>query len=143
MMETKAFTIERTYNAPVNVVWAAITEKNQMKEWYFDLEKFEAKVGFEFTFKGGPPEKMYVHLCRVVEVIAMKKLSYTWAYEGYEGNSLVTFELVEEGNKTKLRLTHTGLDSFPKSNKDLVRENFVAGWTELIEKLLKDFVEKK
>ena len=142
-METKEFTIERTYNAPVKVVWEAITKKHQMKEWYFDIEKFEAKVGFEFTFEGGPPEKTYVHLCKVVEVIVMKKLSYTWVYEGYEGSSIVTFELFEEGNKTRLILTHTGIDTFPKSNKDLVKENFVAGWTELIGKLLKNYVENK
>ena len=31
------FIIERTYNAPRNKVWRAITSKDDMKQWYFDL----------------------------------------------------------------------------------------------------------
>ena len=27
------FTIERTYNAPVENVWKAITDKDEMKKW--------------------------------------------------------------------------------------------------------------
>ena len=28
--------MERVYNAPVERVWSAITDKDQMKQWYFD-----------------------------------------------------------------------------------------------------------
>ena len=74
-----------------------------------------ATVGFEFNFTGGPSEgKQYLHLCKVTEVIPEKKLTYSWRYGGYEGNSFVTFELFAEGNKTELKLTHTSLDTFPK-----------------------------
>lgn len=48
-MNIEPFVIERVLNASVKKVWAAITDKAQMKIWYFDLEKFEPKVGFEFS----------------------------------------------------------------------------------------------
>ena len=118
-MNSEPFVIEHIYNAPVSKVWKAITDQKQMKQWYFDIADFKAEPGFEFTFEGGSDEKTYTHLCKVIEVIPYKKLSYTWRYKDYEGNSTVTFELFDEGNKTKLKLTHTGLETFPQNTKIL------------------------
>ena len=74
-------------------------------------------------------------------MIAGKKLSYSWRYDGYAGNSVVSFELFEEGNKTRLKLTHEGLETFPLSNPDFAKGNFVAGWNHILDKSLKVFVE--
>src|ERR1700709_1984040 len=105
-MKPEPFVIERTFNAPINKVWQAITDKNKMKEWYFDLAEFEPKVGFEFQFTGGTDENKYLHLCKVTEVIPEKKLTHSWKYDGYAGESFVTWELFDEGGKTKVKLTH-------------------------------------
>jgi len=75
-------------------------------------------------------------------VIPNKKLSYSWRYDGYPGDSYVTFELFEEGDKTRLKLTHEGIESFGTDNPDFARENFDAGWTHLISTAIKEFVEK-
>ncbi len=142
-MNNEPFVIERTYNAPAEKVWKAITDKNEMKHWYFDLAEFKAEVGFEFQFTGGPsPERQYLHLCKITEVIPGKKLIHSWRYDGYEGNSFVTFELFAEGSKTRLKLTHAGLETFPKENPDLAKHNFVEGWTDIIGRSLKEYVEK-
>jgi len=141
LVKYQPFSIERTYHALIAKVWKAITDKNEMKQWYFDLAEFKPEVGFEFQFMAGEPGKEYLHLCKVTEVIAGNKITYSWRYDGYEGNSLVTFELFEEGNETRLKLTHTGLETFPASNPDLAKENFVEGWTSIIGTALKDFLE--
>lgn len=133
---------ERTYHASIEKVWKAITDRADMKQWYFDLVEFKPEVGFEFQFEGGPPNKTYLHLCKVTEVIEGHKLQYSWRYDGYAGNSLVTFELFPEGDYTRLKLTHEGLESFPKENPDLAKENFVQGWKEITGTNLKDFLEK-
>ena len=142
-MKQGPFVIERTFNASAKDIWEAISDKNKMKLWYFDLVEFEPKVGFEFQFYGGPPEKQYLHLCKVTEVVINKKLSYSWKYDGYAGNSLVTFELFEEGKRTRLVLTHEGLETFPANEPAFAKENFVMGWTELIGTSLKNYLEKK
>jgi uncharacterized protein YndB with AHSA1/START domain len=142
-MQTTPFIIERTYNAPVDMVWQAITDKNKMKQWYFDLAEFKAEVGFEFSFIGGPEDRTYIHRCKVTEVIPGKKLTYSWRYDGYKGNSFVTFELFAEGDHTKLKLTHEGLDTFPENNPDFAKENFAAGWEHIIGISLKEYLEKK
>jgi uncharacterized protein YndB with AHSA1/START domain len=140
-METAPFVIERTYNAKPDRVWQAITDKDKMKEWYFDLKEFKPEVGFEFEFSGGPPEKSYLHLCTVTEVITGKKLTHSWRYDGYAGNSFVTWELFDECDKTRVKLTHTGLDTFP-AEPDFVRENFAMGWTDIVGRSLKEYLEK-
>lgn len=142
-MNSTPFVIERTFEAPAATVWKAITDKMDMKQWYFDLPDFMPEVGCEFSFTAGPPHKEYLHLCKVTEVISGKKISYSWRYDGYEGNSLVSFELFAEGDKTRLKLTHEGLESFPASNPDFAATNFAAGWTGFMDKALKGFLQKK
>src|SRR5665213_2336171 len=122
-MKAEPFVIERTLNAPSEKVWKTITDRDQMKQWYFDLAEFKPEVGFEFTFIGGSEEKSYVHLCKITEVVPGKKLQYSWRYDEYPGNSFVTFELFPDGDKTTLKLTHEGLETFPSDNKDFARSS--------------------
>ncbi len=140
-METKPIVIERMLDAPADQVWEAITDNNKLKKWYFNLESFIPKVGFEFEFTVENNGKKFRHLCRVTDVVPGKKISYSWRYDKQPGNSVVTFELFPEGNRTKLVLTHEGVHTFPQ-DADFARGNFVQGWTE-ITKTLKEFVEKE
>ncbi len=137
------FTLERTYNAPVSKVWHALTDKEAMKKWYFDITGFKPEVGFEFQFYGqGKEGEQYLHLCKVTEVVKERKLQYSWRYDGYEGISFVSFELFAEGDKTRVKLTHEGLENFPViPNNAFAKENFAEGWTSLIGTSLKDFTE--
>jgi uncharacterized protein YndB with AHSA1/START domain len=140
MTDNTPIVIERTFKAPVSKVWKAITNKEEMKKWYFDLAEFKAEPGFEFQFEGGKDDRNYMHLCKVIEVIPGKKLTYSWRYDGYEGNSFVTFELFAEGEKTRLKLTHEGLETFPATNPDFAKENFVEGWNHIIGKSLPQYL---
>jgi len=138
----EAVIIERTFAAPVARVWKALTDVEDMRRWYFDLKEFKPEVGFEFDFSVEHQGMNYHHLCKVTEEIPQKKIAYTWRYKGESGDSLVTFELSADGNKTKLRLTHEGLETFPKTPA-YARKKFEAGWTEIIGSELKQFVEGK
>jgi len=143
-MKQEPFVIERIFNAPADRVWKAITDKEQMNEWYFKLSEFRPEVGFQFQFEGtGNDGTRYVHHCKITEVIPGKKLTYSWSYEGLQGMSYVSFELFEEGNKTRLKLTHEGLETFPQGNPDFAKESFTAGWKHIIGTSLPEFLEKK
>lgn len=140
-MKNEPFVIERTFEASIAEVWQAITDKDEMKQWYFDLTAFKPEAGFEFQFTGGTPENQYLHLCKVTEAVTRKRLTYSWRYDGYPGISYVTFELFAEGINTRLRLTHSGLESFPPE-PDFKKENFAEGWTYIIGTSLAEFLEK-
>jgi len=137
----EAVVIERTFNAPVGRVWKALTDVDQIRQWYFDLKQFKPEVGFEFEFVVDHEGNKYHHLCRITEVALEKTLAYTWRYKGAPGDSLVTFELFADGDKTRLKLTHEGIETFPKTAA-YARKNFEAGWREIIGSSLKQFVEK-
>src|SRR5207302_6093343 len=124
----EAVVIERTFNAPVGRVWKALTDVEEMRQWYFNLKQFKAEVGFEFEFVIEHEGTTYHHLCKITEVIRQKKIAYTWRYKGQPGDSLVTFELSPDGEKTRLKLTHSGIETFPKTPA-YARKNFENGWT--------------
>ncbi len=136
----EAVVMERTFNAPVSRVWKALTDVTEMRQWYFELKEFKPEVGFEFEFIVEHEGMTYHHLCKITEVIPQKKIAHTWRYKGHEGDSLVTFELFAEGDQTRLKLTHEGLETFPKT-PSFARKNFLAGWTQIIGSSLKEFLE--
>lgn len=139
-MDNQAIVVECTYHASISKVWIAITDKTEMKKWYFDLAEFKAEPGFKFNFWGGTEDNQYLHLCEVTEVVPGSKLSYSWRYDGYAGNSLVTFELFEKEDRTLLKLTHKGLETFP-GNPDFAATNFEQGWDHILNIALKDYLE--
>jgi uncharacterized protein YndB with AHSA1/START domain len=141
-MKSEPFVIERTYPVSPARVWKALTDRDQMKQWFFDIAQFKPEVGFEFTFEGHNEGMTYIHLCKVTEVIAGRRLSYSWRYKGHEGNSLVTIELFDEGDKTRVKLTHSGIETFPASPA-FAKKNFESGWTHLIGISLQEFLEKR
>ena len=136
--------LERIFNSPVERVWHAITDINQMRLWYFpQLENFQPEKGFETQFNVHHEGKDFLHIWKVKDVVPMKKISVEWKYEGYPGNSLVSFELFPQGNKTRLLLTHEGIESFmPAQYPELGKKNFIEGWTAFMDNELKQFLEK-
>ena len=133
--------VERTFAAPVATVWKALTNNEALQKWFFPLKEFKPQAGFTFQFTVEHDGNTFVHDCKVTAAIPSKKLAYTWRYAGQKGDSLVTIDLVPEGDKTKVTLTHTGLETFPKT-PSYARANFIMGWTQIIGTSLKDYVEK-
>ncbi len=142
-MDNSPVTIVKVLNATPGRVWKAITDKNEMKQWYFDLKEFKPEVGFVFEFTGGDEEKQYLHHCMVLKVEKNRLLSHSWTYPGYDGSSVVTWELFDEDGKTRLVLTHEGLHTFPASNPAFAKKNFEAGWSEIVGKMLPDYLSKE
>jgi uncharacterized protein YndB with AHSA1/START domain len=131
--------VERTFDAPAALVWRTISNKEDIHRWFFDFIGFKPEPGTDFEFTVTHEGNTYRHLCKVAEVVPQKKISFTWRYDGHPGDSLVTFELFAEGAKTKFKLTHAGLETFPQTPQ-FARKNFEQGWTSL-SLAIKDLVE--
>ena len=135
--------VEQVYDASLSKVWKAITDETQMREWYFEtMTTFKPLVGFETEFNVPSNDKDYLHIWKVTEVIPEESISYNWKFGGYSGESLVTFELSKADKMTKLKLTETGIESFPQDNPDFTRESWTEGWNYFICDRLKEFLEK-
>ena len=130
---------EFNYNVAIEKVWQALTDKDKMKKWYFpQLQKFKPIVGFKIQFDDNIAE--YQKEWIVTKVAEGKTLSHSWAYKNYPGSSEVTFDLFADENKTRLRVTQTGLESFP-NDPHLKRERFEWGWDNLLGQNLKYLLE--
>ena len=139
-MDHQPIVVTKVIDAPAGKVWTAITDKDQMKKWYFHIEDFQPEVGFEFSFEGGDDKKKYLHLCKITAVVPGQKITYSWRYENTE-NTYVTFELIPDGDRTTVKLTHEGVERIEKEEPAYARENFEAGWQQIIGVNLKDYLK--
>ncbi|HEV9035592.1 MAG TPA: SRPBCC family protein [Puia sp.] len=136
------FVLERVFDATADRVWQALTNKDEIRQWSFDIADFEPEEGFDFTFDGEKDGERFVHLCRVTEVVPGKKLAYSWRYENVRGVSHVTWELFPEGRKTRLRVTHEGLEKLAHAGEPWARHNFEAGWTAIFDQGLRSWLQQ-
>lgn len=95
-------------------VWEYLTNSALIAEWLME-NNFKPIVGHQFQFHTKPVIKFGFDgnvYCEVLEVLPMKKLSYSW--KGGPGNgkitldSVVTWTLTPKNKGTELILEHTG-----------------------------------
>jgi len=95
--------VSETYPVKVQTVWSALTELYKLREWFFeDIPEYKAEVGFETTFDIQATSHLFPHHWTVTEVIENKRLATKWDFTGFEGQSLVTFDLEDLEGSTKL-----------------------------------------
>ena len=135
--------VEETFSVSAEALWNAITVVEEMHGWYLDnIPAFEARVGFETQFTVTNEGTDFPHKWKVTEVVPFRKISYDWRFGGYPGVGLVTFELMEKGSATTLKLTNTVLQDFPDNVTEFERESCLAGWQFFIGESLRVYLEK-
>jgi uncharacterized protein YndB with AHSA1/START domain len=143
MSRIEPIVVEQTFSAPIDRVWRSITDKDQMRQWFFDsIEEFKAERGFEARFNVRNEDRDYLHLWKVTEVIPQRRLAYDWKYGGIPGESFVVWDLTETGTGTRLNLTHTVVETFPQDDPAFTRESGEAGWRYFLCDRLKAFLER-
>lgn len=134
--------VEETFAVLADIVWRAITDVDEMTRWFFDnIPSFKSEVGFKTQFTVRSGERAFRHLWEITEVLPMRKIVYSWKYEGYPGEASVLFELTPEGKSTRLKLTNIVLEDFPDDIPEFKRESCVAGWEYFIQGRLKEYLE--
>lgn len=136
-------TVQYRINAPAEKVWKALTDKNEMKSWYFDIQDFELEIGKTFNFYEPGGENKYHHQGEILEAIPNQKLKHTWSYPDFsDQKTMVTWDLKTEGNETLVTLIHEGIDNFKDLGEGFSRENFTQGWNSILGQSLKGYLEK-
>lgn len=122
-------------------VWSAISNKEVMKIWYFDISNFNLLVGNEFSFYESD-KKEFLHTGEILKVEENKILQYTWKHpEQSKGTSVVTWKIEElENDKVKVTLSHEGLESFADAGPKFAPENYQMGWDALVKTNLRNYL---
>lgn len=101
---------------PPEVVWVALTDPRALAEWLMP-NNFEPRVGHTFRFHVDPmPGFSGISECRVLEVIELRRLVYTWTVLPTAPDATpsppmtVTWTLEPERGGTRLVLEQVGLE---------------------------------
>lgn len=136
--------VEQTFNTSIQKVWGAITNMKEMTRWFFDnIPSFKPEVGFKTQFMIKAGKRKFTHLWEITEVIPNKKITYNWRYKEYPGDSYVTFELFEEAEKVRLKLTMLVTEDFPDDIPEFTWDSCELGWNYFIVERLKAYLEPK
>lgn len=136
-------TVQFKINAPIEKVWKALTNKEEMKYWYFNIPDFELEVGKQFNFYEPGDEKKYHHQCEILEIIPHQKLKHSWSYPEFSNEkTIVTWEIQPDDKETIVTLIHENIDNFKALGENFSRESFTEGWNGIIGQSLKSYLEK-
>ena len=131
--------LQRTLPAPRAVVWAALTDPDQLREWWgphgFTAPSvdFDPEVGRSYRIAMQPPDDdVFVLSGEFREVDAPARLSYTFRWDPPDPDdreTVATLALEGRGDETDVLLTQ---DEFATEERRALHE---AGWTEGFERL--------
>jgi uncharacterized protein YndB with AHSA1/START domain len=137
-------TIRKTqvYKFPVDKVWSAITEPEQMKKWYFYVHDFKLEEGNVFTFYENESGGNFLHRCEILKVIPNELFEHTWEHPNHsKGKSVLTWKLESLSDaSTQLTLTHSGLENFSDAGPEFAPENYDGGWDGFVKTALKNYL---
>ena len=126
------------FNAPIERVWETVSTSEGIASWFM-ANDFEPEAGYEFHIQSpfGPSP------CKVLEIEAPYKLSFSWDTDGW----VVSFLLKEVDNKTEFTLVHSGWkqadDILSKANEksSIIRDRMNNGWISIVDERLRKVVE--
>jgi uncharacterized protein YndB with AHSA1/START domain len=135
MSDTKNVEIERTFDAPIDLIWAMWTEADHFSNWYGPMGARIPKADMDVTVGGkrhiamemdtpnGPMQMYFVGEYR--EIDPKTRLVYTEAMADGDGNAMtaeqmgmpagapmetsVVVELEDLGGRTRMVMTHVGV----------------------------------
>ncbi len=126
------------YNQSPEEIWEYLTKAELIEKWLMP-NNFELKMGHEFRFKTNPIPSLGLDgnfYCKVLEIVPLKKLVYSWKGGLSEKNptleTIVEWTLEAKESGTELRLAHTG---FKEDNGSILAAMF-DGWDKNIQKML-------
>jgi uncharacterized protein YndB with AHSA1/START domain len=131
-------------DAPIDVVWAVITEPDHITGWFTDSADLDVRPGGEGTFAwdARARHRPTVVNVRVERLEPPRFFSFRWDYPDGEAPTetnapLVEFTLEERGASTHLRLVESGLDLVARSEeaKETYFGEHTSGWTVIVERL--------
>ncbi len=98
-------------------VWRALTDPVLLAEWLLPVIDLTLEPGAAFTFKTQPyPGWDGIVNCRILEIDAQRRLSYTWVVGDMVIDTVVTFTLTPTASGTRLSLVQSGFKPEQKQN---------------------------
>jgi len=128
------------YDHPIEAVWEYLTKAELLSQWLMPND-FQLVPGYDFQFKTKPLPQFDcdgIFYCKVLEIVPLRKLSYSWKAGPGDGKislySVVVWTLVGKDNGTELQLVHSG---FKEIENFGIYNGMTDGWLKNMEKIAK------
>jgi uncharacterized protein YndB with AHSA1/START domain len=130
--------------APVSVVWKALVDPAQIKEYMFGTDAVsDWKKGSDIVFKGTWEGKEYVDRGKIIDILPEKVLKYRFwsSFSGLEDKpenyANIEYEVSKSGTGSRLTITQDG------SETEESRDHSEANWNQVLGSLKKLLERKK
>jgi uncharacterized protein YndB with AHSA1/START domain len=134
--QTGSISFEFDLQHPPAKVWRALTDPTWLAQWLLPVFDLELEPGAAFTFQRPPlPGWDGTVKCRILEVEAPRKLSYSWVVGDMD--TVVSFTLTPTASGTRLSLVHSGFKPDQKQNFAGARYGWKSMGGRLVELLAK------
>lgn len=135
-----SLTIRRTFDAPLERVYRAFTDSDELEAWYnpgdgttkIDVLELEPGGDLSLTFVDG--ENRTDIEGTFVEVVENRRIVHTWQYPG-EGESRVTYEFRAVDDGTEVVLTHEKIGPYRDRSASENTDGYAEGWSRALENL--------
>jgi uncharacterized protein YndB with AHSA1/START domain len=128
---TDSLSLELDLDHPPEKVWRALTDPALLTEWLLPVVGLRLEPGAAFTLKAQAfPGWDGTVSCRLLEIDAPRKLSYTWTVPFLE--TVVTFTLTPTASGTRLSIVQSGFKREQKREQGGARY----GWNMMGDKLV-------
>lgn len=136
---TTTLTLTRTVSAPPEAIWDVWMDPTSPGGPWFGSARvvLDPKVDGLFYSLILHEGRDWAHYGRFVTLERPRRIAYTWVSEGTRGlESVVSLELVPEGGRTRVVLTHTGVpdDAFGRQHGD--------GWAYVLGAIAERFYDR-
>ena len=126
------------FQHPQETIWEFLTNNELLAQWLMKND-FKPIRGHKFMFTAGPHPSLEFDgniYCEVLEILPLKKLSYSWKYGPRKGetalDSIVTWSLSPKNGGTELVLEHALLKG---TENPMHYEAMNTGWQTNVQKI--------
>lgn len=120
-----------------------MTNPEELEQWFFKVNNFRLEKGCEFDFYEPGGFKKFHHVCRILDFKDAHFLKYTLTYPKFSrGVSTVSWTIRKSLKGSRIVLVHKHLECYFNAGMDFHPDKFKQGWTQVLGKALKDFLEQ-
>jgi Uncharacterized conserved protein len=117
--------------ATVGEIWHALTDRDELENWWSEGVVLEPKVGGKFCEPWEDDEgKKKMATGKVKAVKKEKEIVFTWLEKDWPQGATtdVTFTIEDQGKLRSLSLQHVGWESLPAGKQKAIFKDFQLGW---------------
>jgi uncharacterized protein YndB with AHSA1/START domain len=137
---------EIVIEAPIDVVWAVLTEPEHVAGWFSDTAEIDLRPGGDATYtwpEHGGPARAWVERVEPPRAFAFRWVRAVGQEQRKDDSTLVEFTLAPEGEHTRLRVVESGFRELTWSGDEKARyaDENTRGWQLELDEL-REYVSK-